>query len=202
MSSPREVSYFSRNKLDSRHTRKAAAGTATLAGCRSDLFFLSCFALNLHEKHSPQSPIDDQSNQDNWNKEQVCKSLFRSSGGNSSGGEVVEAALSAICTLLDDKVDVDNCVSMLRQANALQHVLNVVKENREEGLWHKSIWFVEKFLMTGDDKSASNISQDRLLPANLISAFHHGNGSTRQMAEKILRFFNKLPSYLTSSHTM
>ncbi|XP_057995078.1 putative U-box domain-containing protein 42 isoform X2 [Hevea brasiliensis] len=115
---------------------------------------------------------------------------------------VVEAALSAICTLLDDKVDVEMSVSILSELNAIRHVLNVVKEHREEGLWQKSFWVIERFLMKGGDKSASDISQDRLLPATLISAFHHGNGNTRQMAEKILSLLNKGPSISTSSYTL
>ncbi|BBG94379.1 Armadillo/beta-catenin-like repeat family protein [Prunus dulcis] len=116
--------------------------------------------------------------------------------------EVVEAALSTICTLLDDKVDVENSVSMLSEANAVQHVLNVVKEHREEGLWQKSFWVIEKFLNKGGDKSASDISNDRVLPAILVSAFHHGAGNTRQMAEKILRHLNKMPNLYTSKYTM
>lgn len=116
--------------------------------------------------------------------------------------EVVEAALSTICTLLDDKVDVEKSVSMLSEANAVQHVLNAVKEHREEGLWQKSFWVIEKFLNKGGDKSASDISNDRVLPAILVSAFHHGAGNTRQMAEKILRHLNKMPNLYTSNYTM
>ncbi|KAJ6429707.1 hypothetical protein OIU84_021165 [Salix udensis] len=80
--------------------------------------------------------------------------------------EVVEAALSAVCTLLDDKVDVEKSVGMLCEVNAIQHVLNA----------------------------------DRLLPATLVNAFHHGDTDTRQMAEKILRHLNKIPNSPTS-HT-
>ncbi|KAF2321393.1 hypothetical protein GH714_040982 [Hevea brasiliensis] len=115
---------------------------------------------------------------------------------------VVEAALSAICTLLDDKVDVEKSVSMLTEANAMRHILNVVKDHSEEGLWQKSFQVIEIFLMKGRDKSASDISQDRLLLATLISAFHHGNGNTRQMAENILRILNKVPSIPTSNYTL
>lgn len=116
--------------------------------------------------------------------------------------EVVEAALSAICTLLDDKVDVEMSVNMLNGVDAVRHVLNVVKEHRQEGLWQKSFWMIEKFLMKGGDKSASDISGDRLLPSTLVSAFHHGNGNTRQMAENILRHLNKMPDSTTSYYTM
>ncbi|XP_065879810.1 putative U-box domain-containing protein 42 [Euphorbia lathyris] len=116
--------------------------------------------------------------------------------------EVVEAAMSAVCTLLDDRVDVDNSVSILSEANAVQHVLNAVKEHKEEGLQQKSFWVIEKFLMKGGDNSASDISQDRLLTATLISAFHHGNGNTRQMAEKILRLLNKMPNFPNSIYKL
>lgn len=111
--------------------------------------------------------------------------------------EVVEAALSAISTLLDDKVDVDKSVSMLSEINAVQHVLNAVKVHKQDGLWQKSFWVLEKFLNQGGDKSASDISNDRVLPAILVSAFHHGDGNTRQMAEKILRHLNKMPNPYT-----
>ncbi|XP_022776676.1 putative U-box domain-containing protein 42 isoform X2 [Durio zibethinus] len=117
-------------------------------------------------------------------------------------GEVVEASLAAICTLLDDKVDVEKSVSLLSEVNAIQHILNVVKEHRQEGLRHKSFWMIEKFLVKGGNKSVSDISQDRLLPASLISAFHHGDGSTRQMAENILRHLNRMPSPSTTYYTM
>jgi hypothetical protein len=111
--------------------------------------------------------------------------------------EVAEAALSAICTLLDDKVDVDQSVNMLSEVNAIKHVLKLVKEHQQEGLWQKSLWVIEKFLVKGGDKSSSDISQDRLLPATLVSAFHHGDGNTRQLAEKILMHLDKMPNFST-----
>ncbi|XP_057481449.1 putative U-box domain-containing protein 42 [Actinidia eriantha] len=114
--------------------------------------------------------------------------------------EVVEAALSAICTLLDDRVDVNKSVTILNGINIIPHVLNVVREHKAEGLWKKSFWVIERFLMKGGDTSASDISQDRLLPAALVSAFHHGDGNTRQMAENILRYLNKMPNF-TANHT-
>lgn len=108
---------------------------------------------------------------------------------------VVEASLSAICTLLDDKVDVERSVSLLSEANVVQHILNVLREHRQEAVWQKSFWMIEKFLIKGGDRSLSDISQDRLLPSTLVSAFHHGDSSTRQMAEKILKHLNKMPNF-------
>ncbi|KAF8021365.1 hypothetical protein BT93_G1718 [Corymbia citriodora subsp. variegata] len=116
--------------------------------------------------------------------------------------EVVEAALSAVCTLLDDKVDVDKSVDMLSSANTIQHVLNVVKDHRHEGLRQKSFWVIERFLSKGGDTSASYISQDRLFPSTLVSAFHHGDVTTKQMAERILRHLNKMPYCTTSLCSM
>ncbi|GJZ48927.1 putative U-box domain-containing protein 42 [Tanacetum coccineum] len=55
--------------------------------------------------------------------------------------QVVEAALSAICTLLHERVDLDSS--------------------------------------EGDDKSTSEISQDRFLRATLINVLHYGNGDIR-----------------------
>ncbi|KAI3867899.1 hypothetical protein MKX03_021306 [Papaver bracteatum] len=111
-------------------------------------------------------------------------------------GEVVEAALSAITTLLDDKVDVEMSVNMLNEMNIVKHVLSVLKEQKQqEGLWQKSFLIIEKFLMKGGNRSNSDISQDRFLPSTLVNAFHHGDELTRQMAEKILRHMKKIPYY-------
>lgn len=116
--------------------------------------------------------------------------------------EVVKAALSAICTLLDDKVDVDKSVKVLNEMNAIKHVLNVVKDHREEALLQKTLWVIDKFISGGGDESISDISEDRLFPSTLISAFHHGNESTRQMAEKILRHLNKIPTFSINNLTL
>ncbi|KAK8604284.1 hypothetical protein V6N13_099231 [Hibiscus sabdariffa] len=103
--------------------------------------------------------------------------------------EVVEASMAAICTLLDDRVDVDKSVSLLSEINAIQYILNVLKEHKQEGLWQKSLWMIEKFLVTGGNKSVSDISR-----ASLISAIHTGNDSMKQMAENILRHLNRMPA--------
>ncbi|XP_010470872.1 PREDICTED: putative U-box domain-containing protein 42 [Camelina sativa] len=111
--------------------------------------------------------------------------------------EVVESALAAICTLLDDKVDVEKSLSMLSEMNAVQLILNAVKEHKKESLLQKAFWMIDKFIIRGGDKYASDISQDRMLSGMLVSAFHRGDGNTRQIAEIILRRLDKMPSFST-----
>lgn len=115
--------------------------------------------------------------------------------------EVVQAAILALCTLLDDKVDVDKSVQILSDMHAIKHVLNVVKEHKEEGLLQKSFWMIDRFLLKGGIETISDISEDRLFPTTLISAFHHGDDCTREMAEKILRHLNKMPT-ISANFTM
>ncbi|XP_043702105.1 putative U-box domain-containing protein 42 [Telopea speciosissima] len=109
---------------------------------------------------------------------------------------MVKAALSAICTLLHDRVDVDNSVSILSGMDAINHVLRVLKEHKQE-VWQKSLWVIEKFLTKGGDRFASEISKDRSLPSVLVSALQHGDIATRRMAEKILKCLNKFPEFST-----
>ncbi|CAL1371802.1 unnamed protein product [Linum trigynum] len=116
--------------------------------------------------------------------------------------KVVDAALSAICTLLDDRVDLESSIAMLIGKNAVKQILHVVTEHGSEALRHKCFWFLERFLESGADSSVGDISMDRSLPAIVISAFHHGDGNTRQMAEKILGHLNRVPNYGTTHFTM
>ncbi|XP_071689742.1 putative U-box domain-containing protein 42 [Rutidosis leptorrhynchoides] len=106
--------------------------------------------------------------------------------------KVVDAALSAISTLLDERVNLDKSVSILIEEKGIQHVLNVVKEHKSENVRQKSLWILEKLLIEGDDKSVSEVSQDRLLRSTLINVLHRGDGDVRLMAEKILKQLNTI----------
>jgi len=108
--------------------------------------------------------------------------------------EVVESALSALSTLLDDKVDVDQSVNLLNDMNATQKVLKAVRHHRNESLWQKAFWMIERFLLKGGQRSISLVSQDKMFAVSVVTAFHHGEAYTRQMAEKILRYLDKMPS--------
>lgn len=108
---------------------------------------------------------------------------------------VVEAALGALCTLLDERVDVEKSVAALAELDAAQRVLAALRQHRQNLLWQKCFCVVEKLLEHGDDRCVRQVTGDRMLPTALVSAFHRGDESTKQAAESILRRLHKMPDY-------
>ncbi|URD92416.1 U-box domain-containing protein 42 [Musa troglodytarum] len=106
--------------------------------------------------------------------------------------EVVEAALSAIGTLLDEMVDVEESVRVLGEGDALSFVLGALREHREEGVRQKCFLVIERFLTSGGDSVVGEIADDRMVRAALVTAVHKGSGSTKKMAENILRYLNNV----------
>ncbi|KAM7262567.1 hypothetical protein ACFE04_000250 [Oxalis oulophora] len=97
--------------------------------------------------------------------------------------EVVEAALSAICTLIDEKLDLEESVKMLSQWNAIDYVLKVINENKHEGSRQKLFWMIDMFFENG----GVDISRNRMLRPTLMNAIDNGDVNISQIAEKILR---------------
>uniref|UniRef100_A0A0A9GK93 Uncharacterized protein n=1 Tax=Arundo donax TaxID=35708 RepID=A0A0A9GK93_ARUDO len=108
---------------------------------------------------------------------------------------VVEAALGALCTLLDERVDVQKSVAALAEPDAARRVLGALRQHRQNVLWQKCFCVVEKLLKHGDDRCVREVTGDRMLPTALVSAFHRGDASTKQAAESILRRLHKMPDY-------
>ncbi|CAL5019339.1 unnamed protein product [Urochloa decumbens] len=108
---------------------------------------------------------------------------------------VVEAALGALCTLLDERVDVEKSVAALSELDAARRVLGALRQHRQNVLWQKCFCVVEKLLEHGDDRCVREVTGDRVLPTALVSAFHRGDASTKQAAESILRRLHKMPDY-------
>ncbi|OEL29933.1 putative U-box domain-containing protein 42 [Dichanthelium oligosanthes] len=108
---------------------------------------------------------------------------------------VVEAALGALCTLLDERVDVEKSVAALSELDAARRVLGALRQHRQNVLWQKCFCVVEKLLEHGDDRCVREVTGDRMLPTALVSAFHRGDASTKQAAESILRRLHKMPDY-------
>uniref|UniRef100_A0A0D9VKI3 RING-type E3 ubiquitin transferase n=1 Tax=Leersia perrieri TaxID=77586 RepID=A0A0D9VKI3_9ORYZ len=108
---------------------------------------------------------------------------------------VVDATLGALCTLVDDRVDVEKAVVALAERGAARRVLAVLRQHRENTLWHRCFSVVEKLLVHGDDGCVREVTGDRMLPTALVSAFHRGDANTKQAAESILRRLHKMPDY-------
>lgn len=111
---------------------------------------------------------------------------------------VVEAALGALCTLLDEGWTLRRaCMAALAELDAVRHVLGALRQHRENVLWQKCFCMVEKFLMHGDNRCSREVTGDRMLPTALVSAFHKGNASTKKAAQSILRRLHKMLRCLT-----
>ncbi|KAG8072224.1 hypothetical protein GUJ93_ZPchr0006g45949 [Zizania palustris] len=109
--------------------------------------------------------------------------------------QVVDAALGALCTLVDDMVDVDRGVAALAELDVARRVLAVLRQHRENALWHKCFTLVESLLVHGDDRCVKEVTGDRMLPTALVSAFHRGDATAKQAAESILRRLHKMPDF-------
>ena len=107
--------------------------------------------------------------------------------------KVVEAALAALCTLLEDDVDIEQGVLVLCEAEGIKPILEVLLENRTEVLRQRAVWAVERILRTED--IAYEISGDQNVGTALVEAFRHGDYRTKQIAERALKHVDKLPNF-------
>nr|ADD60711.1 putative armadillo/beta-catenin repeat related protein [Oryza brachyantha] len=124
-------------------------------------------------------------------------------------GRVVDAALGALCTLMDDSVDVERGVAVLAEHDAARHVLRALRQHRDAGvgpahahdgldggaLSRRCFWAVERFLAHGGERCVRDVTADRALPNALVSAFHKGDAATKQVAESVLRSLHRMPDY-------
>ncbi|OEL35481.1 putative U-box domain-containing protein 42 [Dichanthelium oligosanthes] len=121
-------------------------------------------------------------------------------------GRVVEAALGALCTLMDDAVDVTSGVAVLAEHDAARHVLRALRQHREDGqgghgdggagtVARRCFWAVERFMAHGGERCVREVTSDRALPSLLVSAFHKGDAATKQVAESVLRCLHRMPDY-------
>ncbi|KAL2346169.1 hypothetical protein Fmac_000169 [Flemingia macrophylla] len=106
---------------------------------------------------------------------------------------VVEAALAALCTLIDDGVDIEQGVSILCEADGVKPILDVLLEKRTETLRRRAVWAVERLLRTDD--IAYEVSSDQNVSTALVDAFQHGDYRTRQTAERALKHVDKIPNF-------
>ncbi|XP_010094547.2 U-box domain-containing protein 44 isoform X1 [Morus notabilis] len=107
--------------------------------------------------------------------------------------KVVEAALAAISTLLDDGVAIEQGVKVLCDAEGIRPVLDVLLEKRTDNLRRRAVWVVERLLRT--DEIAYEVSGDPNVSTALVDAFQHADYRTRQIAEHALKHVDRLPNF-------
>ncbi|XP_073053202.1 U-box domain-containing protein 44-like [Primulina eburnea] len=107
--------------------------------------------------------------------------------------KVVEAALEALSTLLDDGVDTEQGVQVLLDADGVKPILDILLEKRNESLRRRSIWAIERLLRS--DEIAYVVSDNPNISTALVDAFQHGDYRTRQIAERALQHVDKFPKF-------
>ncbi|KAH6759321.1 ARM repeat superfamily protein [Perilla frutescens var. frutescens] len=106
---------------------------------------------------------------------------------------VVEASLAALCTLLDDGVDIDQGVQVLLDAEGVKPILDVLLEKRTDSLRRRAVWAVERLLR--NEEIAYEVSGDPNVSTALVDSFQHGDYRTRQIAERALKHVDKIPNF-------
>lgn len=107
--------------------------------------------------------------------------------------KVVEAALAALSSLLDDGVDIEQGVMVICEAEGLRPVIDVLLEKRTDNLRRRAVWVVERILRT--DEIAYEVSGDQNIGTALVDAFQHADYRTRQIAERALKHVDKIPNF-------
>ena len=106
---------------------------------------------------------------------------------------VVEAAMAALCTLLEDGQDVAAAIQVLSEEDAVRPIFDVLVKGKSTELRHRTVWAVERILR--DDHIANEVSGDQSIESAIVSAFRISDNRTRQLAEKALEHINKLPKF-------
>jgi len=112
---------------------------------------------------------------------------------NHGNKKVAEAALAALCTLLEDEVEIAEGVLVLHRASGIAPIFDILKENPTGSLQHRVTWAVERILRSEEISKAA--STDRGLGSALVHSFQHGDSRTRRIAEAALKHVEKLPIF-------
>ncbi|XP_023741242.1 U-box domain-containing protein 43 [Lactuca sativa] len=107
--------------------------------------------------------------------------------------KVTEASLAALSTLLDDGVNIEGGVAVLREVEGIKPIMDVLLEKQTDNLWRRAVWVVERLLRIED--IAYEVSGDLNVSTALVHAFQHGDYQTRQTAERALKHVDKIPNF-------
>lgn len=107
--------------------------------------------------------------------------------------KVVEASLSALATLLEDGVDIDEGIQVLLEAEGVKPILDLLLGKRSESLRRRAVWTVERLLRCED--IAYEVAGDPNVSTALVDAYQRGDCRTRQIAENALKHVDKIPIF-------
>ncbi|CAI9296327.1 unnamed protein product [Lactuca saligna] len=107
--------------------------------------------------------------------------------------KVTEASLAALSTLLDDGVNIEGGVAVLREVEGIKPIMDILLEKQTDNLWRRAVWVVERLLRIED--IAYDVSGDLNVSTALVHAFQHGDYQTRQTAERALKHVDKIPNF-------
>ncbi|MCO5607126.1 hypothetical protein L7F22_061319 [Adiantum nelumboides] len=104
---------------------------------------------------------------------------------------VVEAALKALLTLISNPECLHGGVEAWNDADAIQPILDIMREHKTERLRQLAVTAVEGMLR--NDNIARTIATDGNVHTALVEAFKCSNNNTRHIAEKALKHLDKIP---------
>ncbi|KAJ1691933.1 hypothetical protein LUZ63_016088 [Rhynchospora breviuscula] len=110
-----------------------------------------------------------------------------------SNNNVVEAALGALCTLLEDGVDSDEAICLLYELGGIELIFDVLIQDETKALQRKAVWAVERILRIED--MAKQAAGHASVGIALGRAFQLADSSTREVARKALEHIKRLPVF-------
>lgn len=108
--------------------------------------------------------------------------------------DVTEAALGALCTLLEDGVDSGEGVWKLYEAGGVDLIFDVLIQDENKALQKKAVWAVERILRI-EDMARQAAGCHASVGIALGRAFQLGDSYTREVARKALEHIKRLPVF-------
>ncbi|KAJ4809526.1 U-box domain-containing protein 43 [Rhynchospora pubera] len=112
---------------------------------------------------------------------------------------VVEAALGALCTLLEDGTDSDEAIWQLYELGGIELIFDVLIQDETKALQRRAVWAVERILRIED--MAKQAAGHASVGIALGRAFQLGDSSTPEVARKALEHIKRLPVFSDIYHT-
>lgn len=105
------------------------------------------------------------------------------------------SSISALSTLLSDKVRIKGGVEELFKVDGLQPIFSLLYTVRQGPLQEKAVWIIERILRV--EEYAQGYAVDQALFNALVEAFKHGSPGTRGLAQDALTHLKQLSGVST-----